>query len=255
MAQVYNGAAVDGEAASRATQLRGLRAIELLAERPMIASELARAMDTNRSTALRLLRELQAAGYVCRDGDSKAYMPVASWLWGMVGDSRDHVEFAEVVDPILADVRDDINESTAFAIPVRGAMVYTAYFSSHQHIALREHLGTVRPMYCSALGKAYLSGLDPADLDVELGRLDFVGGTQRAAAGPLELRQRIVEARERGYAVDWQESFEGGGCVAVPVYIGSSLVGAAGCQGPTSRLTLERLGEIGQRMARSFRDL
>ena len=57
------------------------------------------------------------------------------------------------------------------AVPARGSMVYAALFPSKQVLGIREQLGALRPMHCSAVGKAYLSGLKDAELEEELGRL------------------------------------------------------------------------------------
>jgi DNA-binding IclR family transcriptional regulator len=246
---------VPPETPASTVQLRGLRAIELLANEPRTAAELARLLGINRSTSLRLLQELSSAGYVTRDSETRAYAPVASWLWGIAANTNDHADISETLAPILSRLRDEYGEAMAYAIPVGGSMVYVLYFSSHHHIALREQLGTVRPIHCSALGKAYLSGLDATSLDVELGRLDYLGGTRAGATGPLVLRRRVIESATRGYAIDAGETFEGSACVAVPVWLRDSLVGAVGCQGPSNRLSQARLDEIGQRLAVEVRAL
>ena len=235
--------------AAASAQLRGLRAIELLATQPRTAAELARMMEINRSTALRLLQELESSGYVERNSETKAYSPVSSWLWGILAKSNDQYDISEMLAPVLSKFREEYGEAMAYAVPAGGAMVYVLYFASRHHIALREQLGTVRSMHCSALGKAYLSGLNPVSLDTELGQLDYKDGTPRAAHGPLELRQRVLAASELGFALDYGETFEGSACVAVPLRVRGKLVGAVGCQGPESRLSEELLSEIGTRLA------
>ena len=93
------------------------------------------------------------------------------------------------------------NSVAVFGVPANGTMVYLGFFPTRHMVAVSEQLGTVRPMHCSALGKAYLAALDPDALDSELGRLAYTGGTDLAAKGPLELRRRLVGAREAGFAV------------------------------------------------------
>lgn len=242
------GVSAIGSAARQSPQLRGLRAVEILARQPQTAAGLARLLGINRSTSLRLLQELEAAGYVARDPESKVYAPRTPWLWGMVASTTDHVDVSEILGPILSRLRDEFGEAMAFAVPVKGAMVYVLYFPSGHQIALREQLGTVRPMHCSALGKAYLSAQDPASLDIELGRLDYSGGTAKAAHGPMELRSRLMIAAEQGYAIDAGETFDGSACVAVSVRLRGSLIGAVGCQGPASRLDEQLLRKIGERI-------
>ena len=233
---------------------RALRTIEILAARSLTAADLARLLRVNRSTALRLLTELVATGYVARD-EAKRYATVPSKFFGLVALREPHADWSQLIDPVLAAIRDDCGEATMLGVPANGAMVYLAFFASRQVVAVSEQLGTVRPMHCSALGKAYLSALDPAALDAELGRLSYQGGTDRAAKGPIELRGRLDEAREAGFAVDRGETYDGVTCLAAPVRVRGTLIGAVGVSGPSSRLPEAAIRELGRRLARDLSDV
>jgi IclR family acetate operon transcriptional repressor len=233
----------------RESQLRrGLRVLEQLASEPQSAAEVARRLGVNRSTALRLLGDLEQSGYVSRDPATKRWANVLERLYGLAVSHDDHWDWIETIHPVLASLREEFGEAALQAVPANGSMVYIAFFPSPHPVAVRERLGTVRPMHCSGLGKAYLSGLDDGELDRELGRLRYEGGTSRAPRGPLELRRQVEEARSRGYALDLEETFEGVACVSAPTRVSGLLVGAAGVSGPSSRLSRTRLEEIGQRL-------
>ena len=234
---------------------RAFAALESLAEGPRTAADIARVLHVNRSTALRLMSELQALGYVRRDPADKRYTSVAARLYPLIGAHADHADWSELVDPALAALRDQFGEAAIMGVPANGTMVYLAFFPSVHLIAVRERLGTTRPMHCSALGKAYLSALDDRALDGELALLTYRGGTHKAARGPIELRERLERARQRGYAIDLEESFEGATCVAAPLRIGPSLVGAIGLSGPSARLADARVAEVGARLVEVTRQL
>jgi DNA-binding IclR family transcriptional regulator len=228
---------------------RGLRILEELTREPQSAAGIARALDINRSTALRLLTELEQSGYVARNAVTKRYASALDRLYRLSASHDDHRDWIELIHPVLASLRDEHGEAAVQAVPADVSMVYIAFFPSIHPIAVRERLGTVRPMHCSGLGKAYLSGLDSAALDRELGRLSYEGGTSRAPRGPLELRHHVEEARERGFALDLEETFDGVACVAVPTRVMGMLFGAAGVSGPSNRLPREHLEEIGRELA------
>jgi DNA-binding IclR family transcriptional regulator len=61
----------------------------------------------------------------------------------------------------------------------------------------------------------------------------------------MRLRTGAMEARAQGYAIDQDETFAGGSCVAAPVHLQGELIGAVGVSGPSTRLPRERLHEIG----------
>jgi DNA-binding IclR family transcriptional regulator len=234
---------------------RAMRTIELLAADPLTAAEVARLLDVNRSTALRLLAELVATGYVGRDMATKRYSTVPSKFFGLVALREPHADWSQLIDPVLAAIRDDCGDATMLGVPANGTMVYLGFFPTRHMVAVSEQLGTVRPMHCSALGKAYLSALDAAALDAELGRLTYSGGTDLAAKGPIELRGRLVESRETGFAVDRDETFDGVTCVASPVRIRGSLIGAAGVSGPSSRMPWPRIQELGLRLVHDLSEI
>jgi DNA-binding IclR family transcriptional regulator len=243
-----SGRAVLRLATSSSPVRRAFAALESLADGPRSAAEIARILGVNRSTALRLMSELQALGYVRRDAADKRYATVPARFYPLLGSQVDHTDWSEFVDPVLAGLRDEFGEAAIMGVPANGTMVYLAFFPSVHLVAVRERLGTTRPMHCSALGKAYLSALDDRALDGELTLLTYRGGTSKAARGPIELRERLQGARERGYAADLEESFEGATCVAAPLKIGRSLVGAIGLSGPSARIGEERVVEIGERL-------
>jgi DNA-binding IclR family transcriptional regulator len=234
---------------------RAFRSIEALAEQSLTASDLSRVLGVNRSTALRLLAELVATGYVARDAATKRYATVSTKFYGLIAMHEPHADWSELIDPILAALRNDCGEATILGVPANGTMVYLAFFPSRHAVAVTEQLGTVRPMYCSALGKAYLSAMDPGALDTELGRLSYRGGTELAAQGPIELRGRLETSWASGFSVDRNETFPGVTCIASPVCIRGSLIGAAGISGPSSRLPESRIDELGERLVRDLSGL
>jgi DNA-binding IclR family transcriptional regulator len=234
---------------------RAFTALEALADGPRTAAEIARVLEVNRSTALRLMSELAALGYVRRDPGSKRYASVPARFYAFIAGHDDHADWSEYVDPALAGLRDEFGEAAIMGVPANATMVYLAFFPSVHLIAVRERLGTTRPMHCSALGKAYLSALDDRALDSELALLTYRGGTHKAARGPIELRERLERARQRGYAIDLDESFEGATCVAAPLRIGASLVGAIGLSGPSGRFSEARIADIGERLVQVTRQL
>jgi DNA-binding IclR family transcriptional regulator len=223
--------------------------LEELAVAPRTAAEIARRFGVNRSTSLRLLNELEAAGYVRRDPETRHYRIRPQRFYALVTNSDDHWDVMTVVNPLLARLQEATGESTMLGVPAPRSMVYMAYYPSSHPVGVRERIGTVRPVHSSALGKAYLSTLEPELLDRELASLSFQGGTERAPQDAAALRRHVEEARARGYALDEEETFAGVSCVAAPARIGGSVIGSVGISGPSSRLAPEVLARLGSMIA------
>ena len=193
---------VPEEASDHSLVGRVFRTLEVLAETPRSPSELAGALTIDRSSALRLLRQLAATGYVRRDARTGRYATVGAPFLRLLSYTPDHTDISELVDPILRAARDRHAEASLLAVPARGSMVYAAFFPSRHMLGVREQLGAIRPLHCSAVGKAYLSGLDDEALELELGRVSFEGGTSLAPTDRPTLYRQVLDARATGFAVD-----------------------------------------------------
>jgi DNA-binding IclR family transcriptional regulator len=225
--------------------LRTLAVLEELAVGPRTAAEIARRFDVNRSTSLRLLNELEVGGYVRRDPTTLRYRLLPQRFYPFVANSDDHWDVMTVVNPLLARLQEESGEAVMLGVPAPRSMVYMAYYPSAHPVGVRERIGTVRPIHTSALGKAYLATLEPDLLDRELEALVFQGGTERAPQSAAALREHVDAARERGFALDVEETFVGVSCVAAAARIGGSVIGSIGISGPSSRLGAETLARDG----------
>lgn len=246
----------------RSPLLRGLKCLEMLQEQTATVSEVARFLEVNRSTAQRLLQELESAGYLERDRDSRRYFVGSpKSIRGLgdgqnVSDGSSEGDWSEALHQTLTIVRDLAGESTMFAVPARDQMLYAAFYPTDHPVSVQELVGSRRPMHASAVGKAYLSALGPTALDILLGRLNYSEGTEKAAKGPFQLRDMLEEVYRQGYSVEHGETFEGLSCVATPVLVnGTILVGAAGITGPTHRLTDQSVEKYGELLVTRVRNL
>ncbi|MER7209995.1 IclR family transcriptional regulator [Streptosporangium sp. NPDC000239] len=224
---------------------RGLMVLEQLATKSATAAEVGRLVNVNRSSALRILGDLVDAGYVARDDATKEFTIRPERFYGLIVNHPAHEQLIEKVGPLLKRLTGGTGEASLFAAPASGNMVYVQYQPSSEVLTLRERLGTVRPIHCSAVGRAYLSTFDDVALDEVLGTLSYSGGTDRAAKGPLDLRQRVEESRLLGYALDIDETLVGASCVAAPLNNNGRCIGSIALSGPTSRMPKDRLVELG----------
>lgn len=238
---------VDGPAPGRPASLAGrvLYTLELLASSPLGAAQLGRELGTNRSTALRLLAELVDTGYVKRDETTKRYSIVAPKILALAPTTTLPQDWSQAVNPVLAEIRDATGDSALLSVPVGLDITYLAYYPTTHVVSVSEGVGAVRPMHCSAQGKAYLSALPPEDLDALVDRFNYGLGSPAAAKSPRQLRERVAQARKDGYALDLEETYEGVRCVAVPLRIRGSLVGAVGITAPAGRMPVGRMRELG----------
>lgn len=184
------------------------------------------------------------AGYVVQAPESDLYRfgPAAVVL----GQSaRDTLGFS-VAMPLLEQLGGETGESVNMGILDGHEVVVILRVESVQPLRFDQPTGTRIRMHCSSMGKSLLAFSDEvstSDLS-----LDPIGpGT---ITDPWALEEDLNGIRERGFALDHEESLPGLSCVGAPVLDGNGrAVAAIAVQGPTVRMTTERMAHLGRRVA------
>jgi IclR family pca regulon transcriptional regulator len=189
--------------------------------RPLLGiSELARALDLNRSTAHRYVGTLTALGYLQQDRATKKYRlgpRVLDLGFSAIGS----MQLPELARPHLQHLSDETGHTVNMAILDGTEIVYVERVRSSQRgqseIDLNLHVGSRLPAYCTSMGKVLLAFL--AD-DARAATLD---ATELVSRGPNTLTRRrrleaeLARARESGIAVNNEELAYGLRSIAAPV--------------------------------------
>lgn len=80
--------------------------------------------------------------------------------------------------------------------------------------------------YCSGLGKALLAHLPREELDAYIATAPFVALTPRTIISADALRAELARVRNRGFALDRAEMFDGFICIAAPIRVDGRVVAA-----------------------------
>jgi DNA-binding IclR family transcriptional regulator len=214
-----------GEAGDKQSQyqIRAVeRALQVLAsftpqEPELTLARLAEKTGLHKATILRLLRSLESMGFI-RQG------PRASYLLGMkvfeLGSvyyiTELHVE--RVARPWMERLTDRWQLTANLAVLEEGELVYIAIVEPRRALRVQFSVGMRFPVPPTALGKAILAGLDESLVDSVVARHGLPQRTPKSITTVDELKRRLAEVRERGYAVDEQESILNVRCVACPIH-------------------------------------
>lgn len=210
--------------------------------------ELARELNTPRSTLHRVLQTLEAKGMVTReDGAGYAIGEETRRL----GTRYRLKELPRVAEPILRDLHAETGESVNLAVAEADAMVVVASIHSSERLRTVTTVGTRDLLHASALGKAYLSALPEDDLRRAL-RGTLAAPTPGTIVSRPALLRELSRARMRGYAIDDEESVVGVRCVGVAILGDDNApVGAISVMGPTSRLRMEDVDAVSRSVIRA----
>lgn len=222
---------------------RGLKALDLLraADEPVKLTELAETLGVDKSNASHLLKTLVAAGYA-EQNESRRYLATDRPAQNCppVHSLEDVVAYKEICRPVLEKLVAETRECAHLAVLVGDRVWYVDKVDSTLPLKVDHQVGSLSPLHCTALGKAFLAFGDAA-LPEELARY-----TDSTITDPRELEREIALTRARGYAIDDEEFSHGIRCAARPVYNDRGvMIAALGLSGPSVRIDDARLEEIG----------
>ncbi len=200
-------------------------------------TELSRRLNLSPTSVLRLVVTLQAYGFLEQNPDNRKYrigltcLELGS-LYLNRSDMRQHAL------PVLRALRDDCRETVHLARLAGTEVVYLEKLEGLLPIGLRgSTVGGRAPAHCTALGQAMLAQLPDETVRQLYAETSLVTRTPNTLATLTALLQDLAHTRERGSALDDEESDLGAMCVGVPLfdYTGHA-VGAISCSGPVDRM-------------------
>jgi IclR family acetate operon transcriptional repressor len=201
-------------------------------------AELARRTGLARSTAHRLLAELARFDAVERV-DGRVRLGMRLFELGSLVPRQ--LGLREAATPFLADLFEATRETVHLAIPDGVEVVYVQKLDSTGAPAVPSRVGGRMPAHCTGIGKAMLAFGPPDRLEAVLAA-GLRRRTPRTVIAPGRLAQDLAVVRDRGFAVEHEESTVGITCVAAPVLDPAGVaVAAVSITGWVGRMDAARL--------------
>ena len=216
-ASIAEEPAGEGESLAPAVTRAGA-ILDLLAENlgePAGPSELARRLGLPKSSIANICNALADIGLVRRVGTGFALGRRLAELGGAYLASIDQVQ--EFYDACRLLPTASV-ETVQLAILDGLEMTYLARHDGRQPVRLTSQIGRRLPASITATGKAALASLEPDELDRRLeGVTELPRLTDKSLPDAAALRANLDVARERGYAMDDEETVEGVVCFGVMI--------------------------------------
>ncbi len=206
-------------------------------------SEIAREVHLNVSTAHRLARALVHAGFMEQEPNTERYRLGAAIA--VLGQRALEQSGYALAQPILSRLTERTGESTTLGVRRGEEVLVVERAASPLPLRFDHTTGAELNMHVSAMGKVLLafSQGDPTDIVARLPQLTRF--TKRTITARSALVAELTRTRERGYAINLEERYEGVNAIAAPVFGSTGTAHAAvGLQGPAMRLGEDRLHEL-----------
>jgi len=219
-----------------------LKLIEFLAvqSKPLRLTDIANSLNMNSSTALRFLTALIHNGYVMQESETSKYY-LTYKLCALGQQVRNHRELPEALKLQLREIANTTGETVCLAVNQNDSVVYIDVVeATGQIVKATQRIGSIAPLYCTGIGKLFLSTYTNEEIDRVLGAQELIKFTEKTIVEREALLAEIAKVKELGYAKDDEECEIGTRCLSFPIYDHSgNLKAGFSVTGPTGRLTDE----------------
>ena len=207
--------------------------------RSMNLPELAAMTGLTKSAVQRLTFTLERLGYLRKAPVSKRYSVTPRTLeLGMRYTTTSSL--IEGANPYLLDLNIKCGETVNLSEPDGLNMIFVSSYPGRRQISVQLPVGSRFPIYCTAAGRALLSGSSNERIRAVIGRSQIRSYTPDTILDSSEIIHLIEEARTAGFAFANGEFYRGDINIAAPV-LGSdgSAIAAIGVSVPVTRWSFE----------------
>ena len=171
--------------------------------------------DLPKATLLRFLGTLSALGYVCRD-DADRYSLTLK-LFSISSRALQHSDLIAKARPFAQQLCQSLGETVHMGILEGDRAVYVLKEESSYTLRMYSRIGKTIPLYCTAIGKIFLSQMGEDELKTYLGSHVLKPYTTHTVGSVEALRDQLELIRRRGWSIDDQEHEDSVMCLASPI--------------------------------------
>jgi IclR family acetate operon transcriptional repressor len=215
-------------------------------EPEMGVSDLAQRLSLHKSTVHRFVVNLEAAGLLERNRTTSRYR-LGLRIFELGSQVLAQMNLWEEAPPFLEGLVRDTGETGHLAIFDGGEAIYIEKVEARRALRIPSAIGRGYPAHATSLGKALLAHQSPHVIEAVIAERGLARCASRTICEREQLLDELERVRQVGYAIDDEEYEEGLRCIGAPI-VGhtGTVVAAIGIGGPVTRVTPDRVRELGQ---------
>jgi len=207
-------------------------------------TELAKVLDSNKSTVYRFLSDMQKRGVMRQNLDSSKYS-LDLKLFELGNRVQIQSAFVNKTHPELIKVAQRITETVHIAILKNKQVYYVDKVESPQGLKISTNIGTYNPTHATSLGKVLLAFTYPNLENLINEKIideKLESFTRNTITDPKKLIQELKEIKKQKFAIDYEEFEIGLICIGVPVFNQKNeMIAGLSVAGPANRFRKEEL--------------
>ncbi len=192
--------------------------LELLAKsgQQLGPTDIAKALDLNKSTVYRLLQTMAERGYAVKNKGGN-YI-IGPKLIEIASYNINRLELQTEAKPFLSMLYTELGLSVHLGVLDGTDIVYIEKMDLYPSGSSFAQVGFRSPAYCSSIGKCLLASLSGDALDEALYAYRFIRHTPNTITNLKDFKKVLRKVRAQGWAMDDEEYLPGFRCVGAPVY-------------------------------------
>jgi DNA-binding IclR family transcriptional regulator len=211
------------------------------AETELGVTELSRRLGLHKNNVFRLLATLESRGYIEQNKETENYRLGAKTL--QIGSTFiEQRECRRQARPVLEQLMAATGETAVVAVLRGDKVIYMDNVETDKTVRVVSRVGAMLPAHCTAVGKAQLAFLQPAEIERLYPENDLAARTEKTVKTRAALLEELKRTLERGWALESEEADMDVRGIAVPVRdFSRSVIAAIGVVAPAGRLSDEKL--------------
>ena len=178
-------------------------------------SEIARALNLNKSTAFGLIKTLEAKGYIYKLENDTYH--VTLHLHSLAGQDVNAMAIVGYAQPYLEELLRKYGETVHLVRADANSVTYLVKLEGTKSIRVSTQVGATNPLYSTGVGKAILSTRSPAEVEDYLSNQHLLAFTPNTITDTDALNAELDKVRRQGYSLDNEEMHRDLFCVAAPI--------------------------------------
>lgn len=236
---------------------RSLAILHVLAEaeaESVATADLVAQQGVHRTTIVRLLRTLEAAGFVARAGSGR--WALGPSLIALGARALGKFSLRDRAKAVMQRLAEATNESVQLCIRSGDEMFVVDVVESSHAVRVGLPLGHRAPLYCTATGKAILAFVPAAEVDAYLAGTLFAAQTARTVRDPAGFCRELERVRREGYSTNDEEHFDGVRFVGAPIMDATNRpIAALVLGGPSIRFSVDDFPPYGALVREAAREI
>jgi len=223
------------------TVLNAIELIELIEDlNGASVTELASNLDMAMSTIYDYLNTLENAHYL-KKTDGEYQISLMFYKHGMR--AKRSIGFVEISDPILDNVAEESGETVWLVVEEHGKSILLEKATGENAVPMEADVGDRVDIHTVAGGKAILAHRDKKYIQEVIDQHGLIPRTEHTITDEGKFIEELEKVKEKGFAVNRQESVLGLRSISVPIQRDGEVIAAISIAGPAHRLTDSRIDE------------